>query len=569
MLRRTLPCLALLIACPQVYAADGTSTGNAALAVYASTYSAIDNLGYAPEDAAESVPRLELSLKSDDAQVRWRAARALGLLGKASAAAAPALVGLLSDSDPVVQVHASIALARIGDKSEASLEALLGKVTSDDGRVARVAIQTLRHLGVPPEKLAGALEAVLESDDAAVMSHAVDALVNAGAEATPLLNATLAKEKASYWAAVAIGEIGPDAAGTTPALIDLVGRTADDETRQLALLALAKIGPDARESASAIRSIAESTKDDGSRIVACYALGAIGDASASDLLTKLESTGGPFQAMSCAWSLAKLNPDDPTAQDHAIEKLVGGLMSERELMRNAAAAGIKELAPPPEKIGPKLIAAVRTATQEQKSYIALALATLGPEIVPRTVNALGDPVLRDVAIEVLGRLGADAADGVDGLIECLKLDAADNVARAQYALASIGDQAGKAADGLAANLTHEAEQVRQSALFALRQIGAEAQSATGPLQEFLDSADSEFEKYATAWALSKMQLEAQVLEKVTASLNAALESDDERVRLETIAAIRDLGPAGVVFEAKLKEMAANDPSAEVRAAAKD
>lgn len=528
---------------------------------------AIDDLGQAVDDAPAAVSRLSEMLASEDAMVRWHAARALGKLGPAAADATAELAKLMSDADPVVVVHASIALAKIGDKSEATLEALIAKVTDKDERVARAAIQTLRYLGAPPEKIAGALEAVLESDDAAVMAHAVDHIVSRGAEATPFLNASLEKEKSAYWAAIAIGEIGPDAAGTVPGLVKLLGSSKDIQTRQLAMIALAKIGPASRPAAGVVEAIARTTEEDGQRIAACYALGAIGAESATGLLHELEASGGEFQAMACAWSLAKLHPEDPDALAHALELVVAGLKSEREPMRNAAAAGLRELDPPREQASAALIAAVRSATPEQRSYIALALASLGPEVVPRAVKALGDPDLRGVAIEVLGRLGEEAAGGVDGLVGVLKLDAAEAVAKAQYALAAIGEDAGKAAGSLAENLKSDAESVRHSALYALRQLGAGASEAAEPLHAFLESTDDQFEQLATAWALAKLKLSGAVLERVTRTLEAGLESDDERVRLETISAIRDLGEPGAVFEAKLQAMAASDPSPEVRAAA--
>ncbi|MEM8866370.1 MAG: HEAT repeat domain-containing protein [Planctomycetota bacterium] len=543
------------------------AVGDDAVANSVDRYAEIDQLGYATDDVAAAVTTLEALLASNETAIQWRAARALGHLGSPAASAAPALVDLLAHEDPVVQVHASIALARIGDKSPSTLNALLAEVTEEDERIARTAIQTLRHLQVPPEKLAAALESVLQSDNAAVMLHAVDAMVAYGGKATPFLNAALAKEKSAYWAALAIGEIGPDAAGTVPALIDLLGRSEDPETTQLALIAVAKIGPAAFEASPTVQEIAKATEESAIRIAACYAMGAIGADSATPLLRELETTGDEFQAMACAWSLAKLHPDDPDAADHAVESLVAGLMSEREAMRNAAAAGLRELDVPAGTVSEALIAAVKDATPEQRSHIALALASLGPEVTTYAVRALADPTLRDVAIEVLGRLGADAVDGVDSLSELLQQESDELVARAQYALASIGIEAGEATESLAQNLEHKSEEVRQSALFALRQIGAGAQQAAEPLHEFLETTEDQFEQFATAWTLAKLKLDAHLLEEVTETLSEALESDDEQVRLETIAAIRDLSQAGDAFDAKLKDLAENDPSPEVRAAA--
>lgn len=531
------------------------------------TLEAIDALGFKPAEAAASVPLLTDLLKSHDATQRWHAARALGNLGESATPAAPALVKLLKDDDPVVVVHASVALAKIGDKSQATVTALLSKVTAGDERVARNAIGVLRQLSVEPEVLAGFIEQLLEADDAAVMSHAVEAIVSRGAEAGPLLNAALAKEKAAYWAAIAVGEIGPPAAATTPSLVELLGRSDDPETRQLALVALGKIGPAAVEAVATVEKVARETQQDGERIAACYALGAMGADSSTALLRDLESSGGPFQAMVCAWSLAKTHPDDPDALNHALEQVVAGLKSDREAMRNAAAAGLRELDAPPEQAGDALVAAVRAATPEQRSHIAAAMASLGPEVVPKAVAALADEDLRPVAIEVLGRLGAEAGDGVAELTRVLDAEAASVVARAQYALASIGEQAGAAAGELADNLSHEAEQVRHSALFALRQLGAAAQPAAEKLDTYLQQADDEFERFATAWAMTKIKLNAAVLGRVAAALSLALDSENERVRLETIAAIADLDAMPAALKAKLKKLAESDPSSAVREAA--
>src|SRR3954453_3909435 len=71
---------------------------------------AIDHLGELRGSPATVVPKLRQLLKSDEDQVQWRSARALGDYGALAKEAAGDLVTLLKDNDEIVQYHAAIAL---------------------------------------------------------------------------------------------------------------------------------------------------------------------------------------------------------------------------------------------------------------------------------------------------------------------------------------------------------------------------------------------------------------------------------------------------------------------------
>ncbi|MEM1305063.1 MAG: HEAT repeat domain-containing protein, partial [Planctomycetota bacterium] len=428
-------------------------------------------------------------------------------------------------------------------------------------------IQAIRSLEVDPSRLAGALNAVLESDDSAVMSHALEALVDAGPRATPLLIEALKGDRSAYWAALAISEIGPEAAGCSDALAALCAGGNDPDTLSQALVAAAKIGPEARVVAPVAQKIAAETDSDHVRIAACYALGAVGDESATALLVDLFNGGGEFQKMVCAWSLAKLHPDDPVAEEKAISLLTAALKSDRPEVRGAAAEGLKLLGAPKAKLAAAFVEVVADASDADKVNIADALAGLGPEVAPAMINELANPQTRDVAIEVLARLGPQAVGAAEGLADQLAECTAEQLAQLQYALAEFGPEATSAADKIAGNLRDTLAEVRHSALYALRKIGAESTAARDELASLMQSAEDEFESFAAAWALAKVDLEAKTLGMVAARLEKALDHPDERVRLETIRAIKDLGPAGSPFADKLADMEENDPSAEVRSAA--
>lgn len=531
------------------------------------THEMIDDLGYQPEAASESGPKLLGYLNSDDPQHRWRAARALGNLRYEPAT--DELVALLSDSDPIVQVHASIALGRIGDDSPATIDAIMEKVTSSDERVARAALQTLKELEPGPEKLAQALEHVLEQGDAAVMTHALEAIVEAGARATPLLDKALENEKSAYWAAVAIGEIGPDAAGTLPALIKVIQNTQDPLTVQQALLAVAKLGPAAYAASEAVQQAANDTSEAGVRIAACFAMGTLGDSSATELLKRLETEGGELQKIVCAWSVAKLHPDDPDAAKHAVGLLAEALKSDRQDVREAAAIGLSRLEAPSDLVAPEMMAALDGASDHARANIVAGLASLGPAVLERATGALQKPEFRDIAIEVLARLGPQAAEAAQPLANQLSGATDKQKERIHHALGAIGPAAASTASAVAEGLESDDPAVRQSALYALRQFGEEGRAAMRPVAVFFQSTDDEFEKLAGAWTLAAMHPSGRALSATARALEAGLGHSDPMARLETVVAITDLGPGAAPLVGKLREAADNDTDAAVRDAAKE
>src|SRR6185295_17534121 len=97
----------VLLSVPSVAQTQDTAN-NLSIAVSGSgkaQYKAIDGLGANHENASAVVPKLRQLLKNDDANVRWRSARALGDYGSQAKASAGDLVKLLSDKDPIVDYH--------------------------------------------------------------------------------------------------------------------------------------------------------------------------------------------------------------------------------------------------------------------------------------------------------------------------------------------------------------------------------------------------------------------------------------------------------------------------------
>ena len=314
-------------------------------------YAAIDQLGEYHEAANAVVPALIKLLDDPEPMVRWRAARSLGDFGTAAQAAAPELRALLKDKDPVVEYHAAVTLGKIGDESDATIDALVAAITSPDGRVARAAIMAVRNLHPDPERVMAVFDKVLASNDHAVVAHAIAVAVERGAKAVPALNAALKRPRTAFIACVAIQQIGPDAAGTVPALVDLLGRTKHSQLLIHDLLALAAIGPAAKSASPQIISLLDHKTDTTVPVAAAYALGSIGATDADADLERAMAKPNPMLQMVAAWALAKVHPDDAQLHKQAVDKLNEGLASDDPAIKAAAEKGLKSLAKPAAPAG--------------------------------------------------------------------------------------------------------------------------------------------------------------------------------------------------------------------------
>ena len=316
-------------------------------------YAAIDDLGELHESAESVVPALANLLKDKDPKVRWHSARSLGDYGPLAKPAVGELRALLSDKDRVVQHHAALALGKIGDRSDETIDALVKTVTVPDERVARAAITALRHLDPDPKRVIAALDQLLSSEDQVIVVHALEAVVERGAKAVPVLNEALKRPKTAYLACAAIEQIGPDAAGTVPALTKLLGDTKHSNLLIQSLLALASIGPAAQPASPKIISLLEHPTDATVPVAAAYALGSIGAVDADKALRKAVSSKNALLQMVASWSLAKIHPDDAQLKQHANEKLQAGLKSKDPAIHAAAEKGLALLEPPVKQAAAK------------------------------------------------------------------------------------------------------------------------------------------------------------------------------------------------------------------------
>jgi HEAT repeat protein len=271
--------------------------------------------------------------------------------------------------------------------------------------------------------------------------------------------------------------------------------------------------------------------------------------------------------MIAAWSIAKLNPDDQAALKTAVAKLVQGLKNNDPAIRTAAAKGLQKLQAPPELVAPELVQLLSDNNPEVQANVVDAAAGLGESVVPRIIRGLETPELRETGVRVLRKLGPKAAAAVNPLIKTAAGANPKLRTEIQLALGAIGPAAAPAAEMLAKSLASKDAGERESALFALRQIGPKAAVATRPLLQKMQ-ADESFDSKAAAWALARIAPDnEQVSVNVVRKLARALSDADEVVRLESAAALGDMGRAAKAAEAALEKAANGDSSETVRSTA--
>ena len=107
-------------------------------------HAAADALADLGSGAKAPLPQLAAALEAKDAELRWRAARALGMIGDPKAI--ESLRKHAADADPGVRAQSIFALARLRAEDQPSLAAVIARLTDPEPAVRRATVAALRML---------------------------------------------------------------------------------------------------------------------------------------------------------------------------------------------------------------------------------------------------------------------------------------------------------------------------------------------------------------------------------------------------------------------------------------
>jgi HEAT repeat protein len=372
-------------------------------------------------------------------------------------------------------------------------------------------------------------------------------------------------ENVRYWAAEALGEIGPEAKDAIPALIKALSDN-DESVRIKAIYVIGRIGPAAKEAIPAlIKAFGDS--DYGARTVAGEALKKIGP-EAKELVPVLIQALGDSDVnvrIAAAKELGEIRP----AAKEAIPALIKAFGDSDWNVLRAVAKALGEMGPAAKEAIPALVQALGSSTNVRWAA-AEALEKIAPdaeELVPALIQALGhrNANVRIAAAEALGNIGPEAKEAVPALI----LSLGDNSAlvrwKAAQALGNIGPEAKEAVPALVKALSDSDPEVRKVADSAIAKIGPGSKEAVPALIEALGDNDARV-RYGAVKALGKIRPGA---ESVAPALIAVLSDPEPHMRREAISLLQQIGCTGNDFLESLEKIASKDPNDSVKKLASD
>jgi HEAT repeat protein len=450
----------------------------------------------------------------------------------------------------------------------------LVKVTiHPDPRARRAAVSAIQVLDATPEALAAMLVKTLTDTDPSVILPALHTLADMDGAAVPVLVKALEDPKGRYWAAVALAEIGPEAAPAASALTALAATGEPDERLQ-AMLALAAIGPAA--AASAVPTLGEilQSNDKTLTFAAAFALGKMRAREADAALATFVEADDPFLAEVAAWARAEINPEDAAIRQTAVARLRAGLASDLPKVRSASVSGLSDLADAMDAAGRRelaetFLALLADAEPAVGTQAGAALIRLGGDAVETLRGGLGKADLRGASLEILSAIGPPAAAAVADIAAALADADAAVRGEAAAALAAIGAAAAPAVGRLAEILADEAEEdgARYSAAYALGRIGSAAAPALDTLHR-LSTAEDELMATVAVWALLKIEPgKSEHFAAAMPRLRKALQAKSDLARLEAAVALGEIGSAAQTAVPMLELVQEDDPVRAVRAAA--
>ncbi len=377
----------------------------------------------------------------------------------------------------------------------------------------------------------------------------------------------LKNDKTTYWACIVLREIGPAAKDAAPALAEKL-KDPRPEIRREAALALGALNEAA---IPVLPQIAAALDDEDARTAATFIMGRLGKipANAEVKIRANAKSEDKFLSTISLWALARVHPEDKELRRQATVQLVERLKDKDPFVRVAAARALAALPLAPEITLPILEKALKDADTTTILHALDALASLGPQAVPRLIDILKQhKELRVQVAYTLGQIGPGAAPATEALAGLIADEDFNVSTEAVLALAKIGPAAASAVPALMAALQKENCQNAHAIIYALGKIGPKAAAAEPLLLKEMNSKDSPL-AVISAWTFMQIQpRSAKTAAKAILVLVAGLSDTLPETRKAAAEALGDLGPLAREAIPALQKAAKDDSKAVREAAAK-
>jgi len=276
-----------------------------------------------------------------------------------------------------------------------------------------------------------------------------------------------ADERVQWYAAYALGQLGPDASeAAEPLIAVLAQRSRNEYVRGNAAWALGRIGVADRAVLEVLTDTMATKVHTSVRRTCPVALGNLGPAAGPAvpaLLELLEDKDATVR-VNAAVALWKIN-----RHERAIAALAEMIRSGPTPAAYRATGALGRLGAEPDTVAPPLVEAFHHADRDVRRSASRALGQLGPAAIGALKRPLADPdpEVRRSAVEALGWIGPKA---VPDLIAALKNEAPEARRAAARALGRLGGAAKAAEAALIETVNDRNRDVRQAAAKALKEI---------------------------------------------------------------------------------------------------
>ncbi|WP_339732048.1 HEAT repeat domain-containing protein [uncultured Gimesia sp.] len=461
-----------------------------------------------------AIPTLLKVLNSEDQNLVWHAAHALGSINAKPEEVVPALTKLLSSSSPIVRAQAAIAIGDFGAEAKSAVPELIKLLSDSDLNVKLDAASALGEIGPNASAAVPQLAAAMQAGPTSLTLTSASALASIGEASVSSLNEMLIKDSRLKLLAIhVLGEIGASSKAAIPELVKLT-KSSDADIRETAIISLGEMGPAAISVEPELLKILEDSTGK-TRNTAVYALSKIGSKKVLPLIKKYaESTTEDerFRTV-CAWALLRANPTDPATVKAALPGLIKVLADENPLLRREAANAISLSGPLAKSATPNLTQALK---MEQNQGVVFELITALAEIGPPAASAIplitpyvssDNPMLRVAATYALARFGKLANSAVPILEKELAKNSKDENAITLWALTKIDpspQRAKTAAPAMTELVTeHPNPDARLEAAISLGEFGINTPEIITALKTATKDKDLNVKKAAEA-ALKKL-----------------------------------------------------------------
>jgi HEAT repeat protein/S1-C subfamily serine protease len=469
----------------------------------------------------------------------------------------------LGNADPAVKIAAARKLGAMGAEAKFAIPDLVRELKGVNAEVRQAAAEALDRIGPPlPAQRAVLLEAIQEVAPAprryAYRMAAEPGL--ASREMLPWLLAALNDSDPSVRlpAAVALGNLGPDAKADT--FVPLIARLKDKDAgvARAANEAVRKLGPFAKHD-MAVLTIAFKDERPEPRLFAAEALAAIRmepDEALRLWQPALKDAESAIRSTAAA-ELAKLGLAASPARDDLLKAVKDPVPA----VRLAAVRAVVALGAGKDS-APALLGLLADPDPEMRKIVAEELAKVKPEgkddlPLLRGFLKSGQPKLRDAALVGLAKIGPDAREVVPELVALANKEDAATRREVVRVLAAFGPGAKDAVPDLIAWAKGREAGLRTEAIRALMAVGPEAKPAVPLLGELL-TGDNPILAMEAASALAKLGPDG------IRALSKGLDRKAGALRLSVADTLVKAGPDAEPAIPELIAVLGTDPDSDLR-----